>query len=173
MRDNYDDEDDDLSIRHETPFPSSVRAAGVIWIVIGALILFNAAVQLLVTVASASTPQGGGAYAVGGMCVVILLALFGAAFIFVGVQTARGTAQDTLGNAIGSIIFGLLNGGSGIVFIASGLTRGGGAGAVLVIAGLVSAIATIALVVAGIVALMGRENYKAWRRANSPRRRRD
>ena len=46
MRDNYDDEDDDLSIRHETPFPSSVRAAGVIWIVIGALILFNALVFL-------------------------------------------------------------------------------------------------------------------------------
>lgn len=173
MRDDYDDNDDDLSIRRETPFPSSVRTAGIVWIVMGALILLNAAIQLLITVASASTAQGGGSQTVGGMCGVTLLALFGAAFIFVGVQTTRGTAQDTLGNAIGSIIFGLLNGGGGIVAIAGGLALGGGAGAVLVIAGVVSAIAAIALVVAGIVALVGREDYKAWRRANSRRRRRD
>ena len=34
-----------------------------------------------------------------------MIILVGGAFIYVGVQSVRGTAKDTLGNGIGSIVF--------------------------------------------------------------------
>ena len=168
MRDEYDD-DDEISIRREISLPASVRTAGIIWIAMGGLSLVNAALNLAITVSTAATP-GGGPQAAGGMCGVVLAAVFGAAFIFVGVQTTRGTAQDTLGNAIGSIIFGLLNGGSGLVVMIGGAALGRGLGVLMIVLGVVSMMAGVALLVAGILALIGRDDYKAWRRASSRRR---
>jgi hypothetical protein len=77
------------------------------------------------------------------------LGLFGGAFIFVGAQTVRSTAADMLGNGVGSILFGILFGGLNLTF------QGGGAG--------------LALLAAGILALVGRQEYKVWRKARKAR----
>jgi hypothetical protein len=106
--------------------------------------------------AGGSGGERGAAVAVGvGVCGGLLLGLFGAVFVHVGVQSVRGTARDTLGNGIGSIIFGLLNLGSGTLQAGAGQVIQAGVG-FLVGAGLIAA---------GVLALVGRSDYKAWRRA--------
>jgi hypothetical protein len=142
-----------------------VYTAGVIWIVFGCLILLNAAVNLLLTLGLAAAD---GAQAAGGTCPVLLGVLFGAVFILVGVQSTRGTAKDTLGNGIGSIIFGLINGGFGALLIAGGIAAGS-AGLIAVILGGISLLGGIGLLVAGVLALAGRGEYKAWQRAQTDR----
>src|SRR5262245_30675645 len=91
------------------PYPNTVRIAGVIWVVFGALILLNAALNVVLNLGAgaAGGPPGGG------ICPLLVAALFGAAFAHVGLQSLRGTARDTLGNGIGSIVIGLLNAGFG------------------------------------------------------------
>jgi len=113
MRDDYDDDDRDRRSDRERPFPKAVFFAGVTWIVFGCLILINGGIQLIMTLGQAGQAgqKDGGAQAVGGTCGVALIVLFGAAFLFVGIQSCKGTAKDTLGNAIGSLVFGLLAGG--------------------------------------------------------------
>jgi uncharacterized membrane protein HdeD (DUF308 family) len=97
-----------------------------------------------------------------GLCTAVIFGLIGGAFIFVGVQTILGTARDTLGNGIGSIIFGVLNGGAGLGYI---LTRE-------YFASVVSFLCGAGLLASGVLALVGRSQYKAWRRSRRPRRRR-
>src|SRR5436305_8370949 len=96
------DERDELPV-DEPDYPSSVRLAGVIWICFGSLILLGAASNLLLL----SGNRGGDAAGqTGGMVGVVFVAFFGAVFLHVGVQSTRGTAKDTLGNGVSSIIFG-------------------------------------------------------------------
>src|SRR5436309_357034 len=75
-------------------YPRVVRIAGNIWIIFGGLLLLNL---------------------IGG---AVLGALCGVVFIYVGIQSAQGRARDTLENGIGSIIFGLLNLGFGVLTVA-------------------------------------------------------
>jgi hypothetical protein len=176
MRDDEFDDDDQLerSIRRDTGIPGSVRTAAVIWIIFGGLILINAVINLVMISAQGAAPAGGGPggapqaapQVAGGMCGVLFAALFGGAFIFVGVQTTRGTATDTLGNAVGSIVFGVLNGGGGLIVIAAGMALGGMFGAIALIVGGISLVAGVALIVAGILAIVGRAGYKHWRELN-------
>jgi hypothetical protein len=155
------------------PFPTSVAAAGVIWIVIGSLILLNGAANLVVSTAAAPAAGGSGAYAAGSVCGVLFIVLFGAAFLFVGVQSVRGTARDTLGNAIGSLVFALLYGGIGVVALVGGAVVGGAAGTIAMIGAFIAILGGIALLSAGVLALVGRDAYKAWQRAQRKGRRRD
>lgn len=160
MRDDYDEPDDDFL---RTPaYPSSLRAAGIIWIIFGGLLLVNVAIILVASAVLAEGKDKEPAL-VGGVCGGILAGLFGAAFIYVGVQSINGTAQDTLGNGIGSIIFGLLN--------AAGFAVQLGAGQILQ-AGIYG-ICAAGLITAGILALVGRDAYKTWRRAQKARRARE
>jgi hypothetical protein len=113
------------------PIPAMVRAAGIIWIVFGAL-------SLLLTLLMSSPLSA------------ILVVLFAVAFIFVGAQTAGGWARDVIGNGIGSLVFGFsaISGGAtmlpwGAILIGIGLPLFG----------------------AGVCALIGRNDYKKWRRA--------
>jgi hypothetical protein len=138
----------------------------VIWIVFGSLILLNAAINLLLTFGMSA---GGGAQAAGGVCPVLIGVLFGAVFIHVGVQSVQGTAKDTLGNGIGSIIFALLNGGFGVLLMVGAVAVGGTAGLIAALLGGVSLLGGIGLLAAGVLALVGREEYKAWRRAHKRR----
>jgi hypothetical protein len=98
----------------------------------------------------------------GGLCTGLFIGLIGGAFIFVGIQTILGIAKDTLGNGIGSIIFGVLNGGAGL---GQALTKEYFQSAVSFLCG-------IGLLTAGVLALVGRDGYKRWRRARRPPRRR-
>jgi len=143
-------------------YPRTVHIAGVIWIVFGSLILLNAAINPLLTFGMAA---GGGAQTAGGGCPVVIGVLVGAVFIHVGVQSTRGTAKDTLGNGIGSIIFGLLNGGFGALLLVGAVAAGGTAGLIVGILGGVNLLGGIGLLAAGVLALVGRDEYKAWRRA--------
>jgi hypothetical protein len=138
----------------EPAYPTTVTTAGVIWIVIGGIILLQ--LLLLPLVILAVAPEGPPAeMLVGGACMGLLMGLFGAAFVYVGVQSVKGTAKDTLGNGIGSIIFGLLVIGNSAAQIRAGD----------MFQAVVALISAIGLIVAGVLALVGRSEYKAWRRA--------
>jgi hypothetical protein len=150
------------------PLPNSVKTAGIIWIVFGGLILLSFAVQALMQLAFAPPERRG--VAIGGtFCGGLLVALFGGGFIFVGVQTLTGTAKDTLGNGIGSIIFAALLGGMAVLLMTLVLgARAAGAPADPVWVGLmvmvIYGLAAAALLAAGVLALVGREGYRAYRR---------
>jgi hypothetical protein len=157
--------DDNFSRRPNYPpevppqYPGSVRAAGIIWIILGGLILLSAGLNLLV--AFTDQPLVGGAYAAGRGCGVLFMALFGVVFLLVGIQNVNGTAKDTLGNAIGSIIFAALEFGIAVVTIV-GTAAIGNLPIGLIVAGIYG-FGGMGLLLAGILALLGRRQYLAWR----------
>lgn len=155
----------DFDYGEEPEYPPLVKAAGVMWIVYGCLILLNMVAVLLLSFVLASQMGGDvAAGAAGGaVCVALFLGLIAAAFLFVGVQSVRGTARDTLGNAVGSIILGVLQFGGAALY--------GGMGQI-VQAG-VAAVAGGLLLIAGVLALMGRSDYRRWRQWQKARRDRE
>jgi hypothetical protein len=91
-------------------------------------------------------------------------ALFGAAFIFEGVRSVRGTAPDTLRNGVASIFLGLLN----LPLLILSLSRSHGGGLVnQVIEAGIGSLAVVVLLAAGVLALVGRRKYQRWRQAQS------
>jgi hypothetical protein len=146
--------------------PAAVRIAGTIWIIFGAVILLSAVLVPILTVgaewaAGRPAAQARTAWFAWTLayCFGLFIALFGVAFIFVGIQSVRGTARDTLGNGIGSIVFAIFNLGSG--FLQLSMEQ--------FVPAVVGISAGIGLLLAGILALVGRADYKAWREANQPR----
>jgi hypothetical protein len=133
-------------------FPRTVLAAGIIWIVFGALtalilsacliLIIWAYISVLAREIGRRELSPGAPEAIGRM-VIIGLVLFAGSFIasvfvLVGVQTIRGRPSDTLRNGVASIIFGVLF---------AGLPPTG-----------------TALLVAGILDLVDRSTYKVWRK---------
>lgn len=104
-----DDDDGDDNDRRDEPivaYPAMVGWAARAWIVFGLLILLSggANVAMQLTQGTPDAPQGkAGASIAGSMCGMALVLLFGVAFIWVGSQTLRGDATDTMGNGIGSL----------------------------------------------------------------------
>jgi hypothetical protein len=147
-----------------------VSIAAITWIVFGCLILISGAINLVMQMTVLAAPgkvANPGVAAASGTCGVVIIVLFGAAFLFVGVQSIRGTASDTLGNGIGSIIFGVLNlscGGSALVGLSGGMVRGGPAAIVVGIGAAINVLGGLALLTAGVLALIGRSQYLAWKR---------
>lgn len=136
------------------PFPGNVLVARIIWIVFGSLIVAYLVVTLLLMLGAPLAARGDSLFETV-VCTTILIGFFGAAFILVGVQSVKGTARDTLGNGIGSIIFGVL-------YLA------GAAFQAIVgqpIQGAFTFVAGCGLIAAGVFALVGRNDYKAWRQA--------
>lgn len=139
------DDDDEEGARDFRPaYPRQLTIASSIWIKVGILILICGAVLLI--------DEGGANCIVGGLATVILIMLFGAVFIHVGVHTLNGTAHDTLGNGTGSLIFGLIEGASGVKYVNEGET----------LAGLISLASCLGLLVAGVFALHARGDYLDW-----------
>lgn len=102
--------------------------------------------------------------------------IFGLIFLMVGVQTARGTAKDTLGNSIGSLIFALLYGTCGIVVFvgASVAPVDKQLQTFMLIAAIINTLSGFGLLLAGVLGLVGRSQYKAWYKAkNKPKRRQE
>ena len=131
-------------------FPGVVLAAGITWIVLGGIILYQGVVGLALFADDTARFRGVAldppmqdrvrGFGAG-------LILFGGAFILAGILSVRGAASDTLGKGIGSILSGVF-----VAVIIGGPSldiRGGGIG--------------VGLVVAGILALVGRSEYLAWR----------
>lgn len=148
------------------PLPGSVKAAGIIWIVFGGLVLLNGGINVLLQLAV--VPRGGpgaGGMVTGAVCGGLFVALIGGVFIHVGVQSLNGTAKDTLGNGIGSIIFAALIGGLGLIT----LVVAGVAGVWwAVLAAVINLLAGAGLLAAGVLALVGRDGYKRWRHWRNP-----
>ncbi len=181
-RDDFepDDRDDSYTVR---TVPRLIRTAGIIWIIFGSLILINTVVNFALVGAAARENAAAGANAadgakvIGGGCGSFVGIAFGIAFLFVGTQSVNGTAKDTLGNGIGSIVIGLLNAGLGAVALLGGLAlftaiaqKNAGPGAdqaalIITITGGVGLLCGLGLILAGVLALMGRADYKAFRRA--------
>jgi hypothetical protein len=129
--------------------PGIVKAAGIIWIVVGAVALMNLAVLLLFTFVLAA--GGGNSLPFAGIvvCAGPIIGLIGGVFIHVGIQTVGGKARDTLGNGIGSIILGALDSARVMIYIAKGE----------LLFGLLDSIVAGGLILAGILALVGRHDY--------------
>jgi hypothetical protein len=154
--------EEDLDYEDEIAFPPMVKAAGVIWIVFGCIILLNLVALVFIVFLFAANQRNGPAAAGavgGGLCVAVIGGLFAAAFLYVGAQTARGTARDTVGNSVGSFVFALFNFGGAAVNAA-----GGG-----FVQAVVSALGGTLLLAAGVLALAGRSQYKLWRKEQARR----
>jgi hypothetical protein len=133
----------------EPTYPLTVTLAGIGWILYGGLMLGLVA-WLLVRVDLAGTSACYGLFCYG---------LIGLVFLFVGVRSIRGTPSDTIVSGLGSICFGVLNVFFGVDGVMAGLALGSG-----VWAGGIVGLAGISLIVAGILALVGRSKCKAWRK---------
>ena len=165
------DWDDSLARRD---VPRLVRTAGIIWIVFGSMLLINAVVSLGASGAAVRAGENTG----GGSCGGVVGIGFGIAFIIVGWQSLKGTAKDTLGNGVGSIIIGALYAVGGAVVLVLGLgmytliSQGKAtapnvdqAALLVTVSGGVLLLSGLGLILAGVLALMGRADYKAYRRA--------
>jgi hypothetical protein len=158
VRDELEEPNDDITNRPKSP--QTVTTAGIIWIVVGSLILLNGLVTLLLALTIPAPGKGGAArnpatdVVIGLASGMLCLGLFGAVFLHVGIQTVRGAAQDSLGNGIGSIAFGILDLGV-TVFLAF---------AKRIIESGISFVFACALLTAGVLALVGRAEYQTWRR---------
>ena len=162
--DEYDEEEEDEveERRRGRPiaYPATVLIAGVGWIVFGSLLLLSGTVIGIILTNRPMQVDNPTPGLFTGMCFLFFAALFGAGFIFVGVQSVRGTAPGTLGNGIGSLIFGVLNLAGGIAQAKNGET----------VAALISFVCVAGLWGAGILALVGGADYRRWREAHKPRK---
>jgi hypothetical protein len=169
-----DDYEDDSRRRGGTEFPGGVKAAGFIWIGFGVIGLINSVLNIALNAGQAAAGGGGAAgpspYA-GVGCGV----LFAIAFLIVGIQTVKGTAKSTLGNGIGSIIFGVLYlTCGGFALLGSGMMPAGADATLVMVVSIIMLILGMLLLLAGVLALMGKSAYEAWREAEGlakPKRR--
>jgi hypothetical protein len=173
------DTDDDFRDFDEGPrFPATVMTAGIAWIGFGSLGLFLMLVSLVLRAAEPADvgprdPAGKAGYQAGRVGGTICGGLIAGAFIFVGIQTVRGTAKDTLGNAIGSILLGALYAGVGLLVLVIGSATGRAGAPELLVGGIFAGLFGACLIGAGVLALVGRAEYKAWRQAQRVRTRPD
>ena len=172
-RDDYDD--------RGPSFPGTVTAAGAIWILFGGIGVLGTVLNLMGM--GAQGAQGGNPAA--GACPACVGGLIAAAFLHVGLQSVRGQAKDTLGNGIGSIVlslfyFGLaaLMGFAGFVVGQPGAVGPNAGNAPAANAGLLQAVSGVMAVIlagfglllllAGVLALVGRQQYREWRMVYGP-----
>lgn len=122
------------AIKHSSP-PLTIRIAGGIWVSTGIGFIVVAVLSFLVVPFDEPT-----------ISVVVFLFMLGVAvtFLYVGLRTMLGRAKDVLGNAIGSIIIGL-----------AGSVIGSDKGIAILVPSI--------LAFTGILALVSRSQYKAWR----------
>jgi hypothetical protein len=145
--------------------PSGVKAAARIWTIMGVLRLLALAALLVLTLGGPASAQKA-APSVPGVAVGVLVALI---LISAGRQTVKGNAKDTLGYGIASLILGLL--GVGAVFLEISMLNRLGSLPEPVVLGmfmdiLVAGLGGIALMVAGMLAISGRDAYRAWRQGS-------
>jgi hypothetical protein len=123
-----------------TSLPGAIVAAGVLWIICGGL---GAIGNLIAAVAARGKITGA-------MGIPIAIAFF-----VVGIQSVSGKAKDSLGNSIGSLIIG----GLGVIGVLV-LTVMARHGVVLL-----AMVYPLGLITAGILGLVGRSRYVAYRQA--------
>src|SRR5207249_7474022 len=151
-----DDLDENRSVGPAaSAFPKTILVAGIMWIALGSLIFL----------------LGGLGFAAGNAGPTVFWGLiFGIASIYVGVNSVRGLARNMLGNGIGSIVFAMLT----LSLTVQTLVRvmdlrapedRGSLVVSMLFAGLTTLVA-IGFLAAGILAFVGRGNYRTWRLAH-------
>ena len=148
----------DISLRRIPP--GIIRAAGVLWIISGALLLAGAALTFLLLLVDSSgwRPLNGFGWILG------CGAVCGVAFLAVGVQSFKGTATDTLASGIWSIVIALVDLGVALLLYAAAVL-GGNVG----LTPFAAVGSSPGLFLAGVLALLGRRSYKAYRQAGEER----
>jgi len=136
-------------------YPRTILIAGIIWIILGSLMLLMSA-MMVVARGWVSIPQS-------------MTMLFGIASVNAGVQGVRGTGRNTFGNGIGSILFGLLVLSVGIRILLQAIdeSRTLESSTPIVVGGFYAGatiVAACGFLSAGVLALVGRERYRSWRR---------
>lgn len=169
MRDYDEDDSEEFDDRDRNRtrsprFPGTVMASGIIWIGFGTLNLLG---TMLIFANVAANP---GARPTAPCCAGGI----GIAFLVCGLQTVLGKASDTLGNSIGSLVFGLI-----YMLLAAGVAAFGGAvvgkqnaandAEMLFLVIFLGSIG-FTLEVAALLGFMGRTAYRDWREAAAPRR---
>jgi len=144
----------------ESRCPMAIRIAGVIWIVLGCLILVPAALIVLEILGPGGTPAGK-ARAAGLLLLPTLTAtLVAAGVVYVGVQATRGRLQKIRIYAGCSTCFGVLM-LIGFALVLLARSRGGmPPQGVLVFIGIILAIG-IVLLTAGVLVMVAHREYKA------------
>lgn len=153
-------ENGDRTNRRRSRFPTMVSIAGVMWIIFGALIVVSLIINLLLL--NDVRPARGNDEAVAGgrICGLVFFGLFGFAFIRGGFQSMNGSAKDTMGNSIGSIVLSLLFAAVAIFGLAKGDPATG-------IGGLIFA---LGLFTPGLLALIARADYLDWKKSGRRRK---
>jgi hypothetical protein len=128
----------------KTAFPTSIMFAGIIWAAIGVLIL-GTVIELSSQIGTVRSPGS------------IVAGLF---FLYGGFRTTSGATPGTLRSGVASILLGLLWIGSGAIMMNLDLQS---ADKLLLISGAMGG----ALVLAGILAVIGRSSYQKWRDAHA------
>jgi hypothetical protein len=169
-RPREDDEEWDDTESESKPrgVPGMVIAAGITWILFGTLSLLGSVFQVVVHLnAPPAHPMDEGAplRTMGGIITGTFGGLIGGVFLFVGVQSIRGSARDVLGNAIGSLIFGLLLTLVGIFGVLSNAVGGK-------FVAFAYFFLALTLYAAGVLALVARPGYLAFRKSIQRKRRR-
>ncbi|MBY0232599.1 MAG: hypothetical protein K2W96_25240 [Gemmataceae bacterium] len=184
-RDRDDRYDDEPPIRRgggpaaAGSMPGAVFTAALIWVIYGFLLLVTTAIGVVMLMSLPKLPIPPGfpdpmAFVMMVAAITfVIVASIAAVFLFFGFRTLAGTARDTLGGGITALIFGVLcTGLGGIGFIAQlnppsapppGMPQMPPPTQLDIVRTGVELVAHIALLVSGILALQGRQAYKAWR----------
>lgn len=137
-------------------FPMLTTISGIVWTVFGVLNLLVAIFSIIASVQTNSNEMGFW----GSLFIFLFVAIpfiFGAVFIYVGMQTIKGKARDVVGNSTGSIVIGVF-----YLFVSMqkhSITSERFCGTTFFLAGM--------LIIAGILALIGRKQYKVWQNAQA------
>lgn len=171
--DNDDDYDHDDARDGDPPFPGVVRAAGVIWIVLSAFLLFSSCLSyfvfpVLLRVGNGDDRPDKFAPSGGEVCGFWLGIGIAVAFLVFGIQTVRGAARDTIAGGILSLVVGLLYvvAGGMVLLLNEQLGQG------VIVVGLLTVTLGLVCLLPGVLGLVGRTRYREWRLENDPRRRR-
>jgi fucose 4-O-acetylase-like acetyltransferase len=145
--------EDELASPVGPAFPKTVSIAGIIWIVFGGWIILIAGLVYAVERPGATFPLSMWGF------------IFGAAFVYVGVHTVRGTARAMGGNGVGSIVLAVLI----LIHLFSVVVALPNQKDAILVASIIDAgmatVGAVGFLAAGVLALLGRENYRAWLRA--------
>ncbi len=162
ISDDYQPDRDSASRDQRRPFPSTVRAAGVIWLGFGLVALTG--LVLLVTLGRASPMLEVGCCAT----------LYGLAFLECGVRTLAGTATRLTRYCVESCLIGLTQLVGAVVIGAAGevirRNPGGllrGLDQSLFLFAVVVALLGLLLLLAGVLGFVGETGYREWRQ-NDP-----
>lgn len=135
--------------------PGNVKIAGGIWIAFGVFGVFSSILSFVQSAAAQGKTQGG-------FC-GLLIAI---AFLHCGLQTVQGKAKDTLGNAIGSLLLSLLYFGIGVVCMGLKSKAAPEDQSLIGIMSLLILGMGLLLLVAGGLAILGRQEYLDWKGRN-------